>query len=290
MHLWMHAHVTLCILQHNLPLHRCSYPERHLQHLHWYQVEQNKSSNNVKLTHLLCQVLREDEDCCLVQPKVWVEMDKESPHEAQQIRPALLRLPIWTDAVSSPVQKPSQSADPARSPHTKLSLPQSISWQRTPEPMLVKAIRLRFKHQSASEILQGMVCGLSINVMPAGRDKADGPKQAASVELQLRPEDFVIVDEQVLRAEADLPVHVDEYVSISTTGTVYGPGDCVYLASWSRKATSQNFTDDALGTSYILSHGDAAEGLCLVEVLLQQAEDPGAAPTCYFGLSAPAST
>lgn len=283
--------MKLRILQHKLPLHRCSYPERHLQHLHWYEVKQNKSSNNVKLAHLLCQVLREDEDCCLVQPKVWVEMDMGGPcHEAQHIRPALLRLPIWTDAVSSPVQKPSQSADRARLPHTYVSLPQSISWQRTPEPMLVKAIRLRLKHQSASEILQGMVCGLSINVMPAGRDKADGPKQATSVELQLQPEDFVIVDEHILRAEADLPVHVDEYVSISTTGTACGPGDCVYLASWSRKATSQNFTDDALGTSYILSHGDEADDLCLVEVLLQQAEDPGAAPVCCFGMSAPAST
>ena len=167
-------------------------------------------------------------------------------HEAQQIRPALLRLPIWTDAVSSPVQKPSQSADPASSPHTNLSLPQSISWQHTPEPMVVKAIRLRFKHQSASEILQGMVCGLSISVMPAGRDKAKEPKQAASVELQLQPKDFVVVDEHILRAEADLPVHVDEYVSISSTGEVCGPGDSVYLASWSSKTTSQNFTDDAL--------------------------------------------
>lgn len=211
-------------------------------------------------------------------------------HEAQQIRPALLRLPIWTDAMSSPVQIPSQSADLARSPHTILSLPQSISWQRTPEPMVVKAIRLRFKHQSASEMLPGMVCGLSISVMPAGRDKADGLKQTASLKLQLQPEDFVVVDEHVLRADADLPVHVDEYVSISTTGKVCGPGDCVYLASWSRKDTSQNFTDDALGTFYILSHGDEADDLCLVEVLLQQAEDPGAATICCFGLSAPAST
>ena len=82
----------------------------------------------------------------------------------------------------------------------------------------------------------------------------------------------------MLRADADLPVHADEYVSISTTGEVYGPGDSVYLASWSRKATSQNFTDDASGTSYILSHGDDADDLCLVEVLLQQAEDPGNCP------------
>ena len=224
-------------------------------------------------------MLREGEDCCLVQPKVWVEVDEGKPrHEAQQIRPALLRLPIWTDAVASPVQKPSQCADPARSPHTNLSLPQSISWQRTPEPMVVKAIRLRFKHQSASEMLQGMVCGLSISVMPAGRDNADEAKQAISVELQLQPEDFVVVDEHMLRAEADLPVYVDEYVSISTTGEICGPGDSVYLASWSRKATSQNFTDDALGTSYILSHGDEADDLCLVEVLLQQAEDPGSCP------------
>ena len=224
-------------------------------------------------------MLREDEDCCLVQPKVWVEVDIRSPrHKAQQIRPALLRLPIWTDAVASPVQKPSQSADPARSPHTNLSLPQSISWQRIPEPMLVKAIRMRFKHQSAPEVVQGMVCGLSISVMPVGCDKADGLKQATSVQLQLQPEDFVVVDEHVLKADADLPVHLDEYISISTTGEVCGLGDCVYLASWSRKATSQNFTDDALGTSYILSHGDAADDLCLVEVLLQQAEDPGGCP------------
>ncbi|KAL0023291.1 hypothetical protein WJX77_003895 [Trebouxia sp. C0004] len=234
-------------------------------------------SQYVAIMRVMLQVLREDEDCCLVQPKVWVEVEVDVGnlrHEAQQIRPALLRLPIWTDAVSNPVHKSSQSADPARSPHTYVSMPQSISWQRTPEPMLVKAIRLRFKHQSASEILQGMVSGLSINVMPAGHGKADGPKQAASVELQLQPEDFVRVDEHVLRAEADLPVHVDEYVSISTTGKVCGPGDSVYLASWSSKTTSQNFTDDALGTSYILSHGDEADGLCLVEVLLQQAEDP----------------
>ncbi|KAL0055748.1 hypothetical protein WJX82_004037 [Trebouxia sp. C0006] len=117
-------------------------------------VAQNLASKRqyVAVMRVMLQVLREDEDCCFVQPKVWVEVDIRSPrHKAQQIRPALLRLPIWTDAVASPVQKPSQSADPARSPHTNLSLPQSISWQRIPEPMLVKAIRMRFKHQSAPE-------------------------------------------------------------------------------------------------------------------------------------------
>ena len=230
------------------------------------------------LHSLLCQVLREDQASCLVQPKVWAEVDTGKPPNAEQlISPALLRLPIWTDAVSSAVQHP-QPSESAQSLDTAISLPQSITWQRMPEPMLLKTVRLRFKEQSASEVLQGMVCGLSISIVPAGHASANTPTASAPVKLLVQPESFVVSDEATLSASVELPVHVDDCVSISTVGEVCGLGDSVYLASWSRRDTSQNFTNSTTATSYILSHGHEAGAACLVELLAQPAADPGVAP------------
>lgn len=229
----------------------------------------------------LCQVLREDQASCLVQPKVWAELDtSKPPHAEQLISPALLRLPIWTDAVSGAVHP--QPSESAQSLHAAISLPQSITWQRMPEPMLLKTIRLRFKEQSASEVLQGMVCGLSISTEPANHASVNNPMAAASVKLLVRPENFVVSDEATLSASVELPVHVDDCVSISTVGEVCGPGDSVYLASWSRRDTSQNFTSSTTATSYILSHGHEAGAACLVELLAQPAADPGVAPVACF--------
>ena len=74
-----------------------------------------------------------------------------------------------------------------------------------------------------------------------------------------------------------MPIGVDERVSLTAVGNDCGLGDAVYLASWSGQSTRQSFTDDAMETAYVLSHGDAAAGdACLIQVLLHQAEDAGA--------------
>ena len=121
-----------------------------------------------------------------------------------------------------------------------------------------------------------MVCGLSISVVTACHASVDGQQQAAPAKLLLEPASFRVVGENTLSAEANLPVDVDECVCMTTVGEVYGPADSVYLASWGKQNTCQNFTDDDTQTSYVLSCGDVAAGdKCVLEVLLHQAEDPG---------------
>lgn len=235
---------------------------------------------------MLVQVLRQHQENGLVQPKIWTEVDCDGPPQAAQlIRPGLLRLPIWTDAVSEAEHKLAEPDKPAVATKAAVSLPQSITWQRTPEPMLVKAIRLRLQDKSAVEVLQGMLCGLSISVQPCTHDSGHHHHQAAATKLHLRPDSFHVIDDHTLSAAAELPVQVDQCVSIRTVGEVCGPGDGVYLASWGQPRISQTFTDDASETSYILCHGDAAAGdECLVEVLLHQAQDQGAAPACCLSV------
>lgn len=79
------------------------------------------------------------------------------------------------------------------------------------------------------------------------------------------------MSDSVIGVEVNLAVRVDDCVRICTMGEECGPGDSIYLANWGKRATQQNFVDDASQMSYMLSYGDAAAGdHSTVEVLLQQ--------------------
>ena len=210
--------------------------------------------------------------------RVWAEegCTSRAPEAAEPFNPALLRLPIWTDAVLHSVnnQQLPTPDDTASGSGPGIQLPQSITWQRIPEPMTVTSLRLFFEGHAAADIQQGMVCGLTVAILGPG--KAGGQQQDEVRKLRIAPASFVAQDQTTLCVNLEVPIGVDEWVSLTADGNECGPGDAVYLASWSGQSTRQSFMDDAMETAYVLSHGDAAAGdACLVEVLLHQAEDTG---------------
>lgn len=138
------------------------------------------------------------------------------------------------------------------------------------------ALRLVFEGHAAADIQQGMVCGLTIAILGPDQDRAVGHQQVEIRKLHIAPASFVAQDHATLCVNLEVPIGVDERVSLTADGGDCGPGDAVYLSSWSGQSTRQSFMDDAMETAYVLSHGDAAAGdACLVEVLLHQAEDAG---------------
>ena len=151
--------------------------------------------------------------------------------------------------------------------------------------MTVTSLRLVFEGHAAADIHPGMVCGLTIAILGPDQDRAGGQQQDEIRKLHISPASFVAQDQTTLCVNLELAVGVDEWVSLIVDGDDCGPGDAVYLASWSGQSTSQSFMDDAMETAYVLSHGDAAAGdACLVEVLLHQAEDAGKSTyTIVFG-------
>ena len=226
-------------------------------------------------------MLREQQGTTAAHVRVWAEegcTNPAAPEAAEPLHPALLRLPIWTDAVLQSVdeqQFPASNGTTVGS-SAGIQLPQSISWQRIPEAMRVTALRLVFEGQAAADIQQGMVCGLTITILGPDQAMAGGHQQDEIRKLEIAPASLVIQDHTTLSVKLDLPVGVDERVSLTAVGSNWGPGDAVYLASWGGQSTSQSFADDAMDTAYVLSHGDAAAGdACLVQVLLHQAEDAG---------------
>ena len=224
------------------------------------------------------QVLREHEATAPAHIRVWTEHSSDSSAgPAERINPALLRLPIWTDAVlqsAQPMQPPSP-AEPVVSRAT-VQLPQSVTWQRIPEPMVATSINLVFKGHTAAEVQQGLVCGLTLSIVNPSEETTGIQQQAPVRQLAIHPTTFVRVDEATLSAKVELPIKVGERVSLTANGEVCGTGDAVYLASWGEHLTSQSFSDDAMEAAYVLSHGDAAaDDACLVRVLLHQVEDAG---------------
>ena len=227
-------------------------------------------------------MLREQQGIVPAHVRVWAEegcTDPAPPEAAEPLNPALLRLPIWTDAVLQSVhnQQVPASNDTVAGSSTGIQLPQSITWQRIPEPMRVTGLRLVFEGHAAADIQQSMVCGLTITILGPDQEMAGGHQQDEIRKLDIVPASLAIQDHATLSVQFELPIGVDERVSLTAVGDDSGPGDAVYLASWSGQSTSQSFTDDAMETAYVLCHGDAAAGdACLVQVLLQQAEDAGA--------------
>ncbi len=190
-------------------------------------------------------MLQEHHGPSQAQLKVWTETSSDTPGQAPcLVSPRLLCLPVWTDTLAQAAFAPDKPDTPAAVQEPAISLPQHITWQRIPEPMVIKFIRLHFAGQHAAEILEGVVCGFSISDLTPSHSSGDKQQQAATRQLQLRPESLAVLDDSVLSAEAELPVGVDECVSISTVRHVCRPGDSLYLASWSKLATSQTFTDD----------------------------------------------
>lgn len=226
-------------------------------------------------------MLREQQGTATAHARVWAEdgcrTPEAAPEAAEPLNLALLRLPIWTDAVLQSVhnQQLPASNNPIVGSNAGIQLPQSITWQRIPEPMRVTALKLVFEGHAAGDILQGMVCGLTITILGPDQEVAGGHQQDAIRKLDIAPESWVIQDHTALSVEMELPIGVDERVSLTAAGDKWGPGDAVYLASWNRQSTSQCFADNATATAYVLSHGDAAGKACLVQVLLHQAEDAG---------------
>ena len=228
------------------------------------------------------QVLREQQGTAPAQVRVWAEEEgctTPTPAEAAQpLNPALLRLPLWTDAVlqSTQDQQLPASEPTTAASDTSIQLPQSVTWQRIPEPMRVTALRLLFRGHAAAETQQGMVCGLTLSILGPDQDMAGGHEQDEVRTVEIVPASFEVHDRATLSVSLDVPVGVDERVRLTAMGGACGPGDAVYLASWGSQATSQSFVDDAMETAYVLSHGDETSGSgCLVQVLLHQFEDAG---------------
>lgn len=227
------------------------------------------------------QVLREQQGTASAQVRVWTEEGCTTPtpaEAAEPLNPALLRLPLWTDVVLQCAQDQQLPAlgTTATANETSIQLPQSITWQRIPEPMRVTALRLLLGGHAAAEIQQGMVCGLTISILSADHEMANGHQQDQVRTVEIAPASFEVHDCAMLSVSLDVPVEVDERVRLSAVGRACGAGDAVYLASWGSPATSQSFTDDAMETAYVLSHGDESSvDACLVQVLLHQFEDAG---------------
>ena len=196
-------------------------------------------------------------------------------------------MPIWTDAVLQSVDDRQLPApdDAASGSRSGIQLPQSITWQRIPEPLTVTSLRLVFEGHAAADIQQGMVCGLTIAILGPDQDRAGGQQQHEIRKLRIAPASFVAQDHSTLCVNLEVAIGVGEWVSLTADGNECGPGDAVYLSSWRGQPTRQSFMDDAMETAYVLSHGDAAAGdACLVEVLLHQAEDAGKSiHTIVFG-------
>lgn len=227
------------------------------------------------------QVLREQQGTAPAHVKVWAEEGCTAPppaEAAEPLNPALLRLPLWTDAVlqSAQDQQLPASEDMTAAEETSIRLPRIITWRRIPEPMRVTSLRLLFGAHSAAEIRQGMVCGLTITILGPDQEMAGGHEQDEVRTVDISPASFEVHDHAMLSVSLDVPVGVDERVRLSAVGRGCGPGDAVYLASWGSQATSQSFMDDAMETAYVLTHGDeAGGGSCLVQVLLHQIEEAG---------------
>lgn len=226
-------------------------------------------------------MLREQQGTAPAHVRVWAEEGCTAPkprQAAEPLNPAQLRLPIWTDAVlqSAHNQQLPASGNATAASNASIQLPQSITWQCIPEPMRVTALRLAFGGHAAAEIQQGMVCGFTLTILGPDHEMAGGHQQDEVRRMDIAPASFVVHDQATLSVSLDVPIGVDERVSLTAVGSVCGPGDAVYLASWSKPSTSQSFMDDAMETAYVLSHGDAATGdACLVQVFLHQAEDAG---------------
>ena len=226
-------------------------------------------------------MLREQQGTAPAHVRVWAEEGCTAPNPrqaAEPLNPAQLRLPIWTDAVlqSAHNQQLPASGDATAASNASIQLPQSITWQCIPEPMRVTALRLTFGSHAAAEIQQGMVCGFTLTILGPDHEMAGGHQQDEVRRMDIAPASFVVHDQATLSVSLDVPIGVDERVRLTAVGSVCGPGDAVYLASWSRPSTSQSFMDDAMETAYVLSHGDAAVGdACLVQLFLHQAEDAG---------------
>ena len=222
------------------------------------------------------QVLREAQTTASAQPRVWSEADHDTALPTMQLASLRsLRLPIWTDAVTQTAHKQPQQAEPLPAPTQAVALPQTICWQRIPEPMVVKSIRLVCSTPTAAEMHQSMQCGLSIRVI-SSKLAAAAEEQQFKIAKQLDPQDFAVHSPDTLSAEVQLNVEVDQCISITTVGEQCGPGDNQYLVSWGDKQRGcQSFTDDG-EAAYVLSHGDTSEGdKCTVQVLLRHAELEG---------------
>lgn len=236
------------------------------------------------------QVLREQQGTAPAQVKVWTEegcTTPAPPGASTPLNPALLRLPLWTDAVLQSAQDPQLPAteNPTAASDTSIQLPQSITWQRIPEPMRVTSLRLLLGRHAAAEVQQGMLCGLSISILGADQAMAGGHQQDEVRTVEIAPASFEVHDHATLSVSLDLPIGVDERVRLSAVGSACGPGDAVYLAGWASQATSQSFMDDAMETAYVLSHGAESGGdACLVQVLLHQVEDAGDTTTLSFSI------
>ena len=134
---------------------------------------------------------------------MWAEEGCTNPAPAEAtepLNPALLRLPIWTDAVlqSDHNQQVPASNDTIAGSSAGIQLPQSITWQRIPEPMRVTALRLVFEGHAAANMQKGMVCGLTITILGPDQEMAGGHQQDEIRKLDIAPASLVIQDHATL--------------------------------------------------------------------------------------------
>ena len=115
------------------------------------------------------QVLREHEAGSSSEQTVWTELETDALPGAGQPRMSHpLQLPIWTDLV---LPATPQAVQPEL--EEALTLPRSIKWERMPESMVVKQIRLRCLPAPAAEIHAGIMCPLVITVYSTAPGQSD---------------------------------------------------------------------------------------------------------------------
>ena len=174
------------------------------------------------------QVLREHEGTAPANIRVWTEDSSDSPAgAAEPINPASLRLPMWTDAVLQSAQ-PMQTPSPAEAvaSHETIQLPQSITWQRIPEPMLVTSIHLVFQGHSAAEVQPGRVCGLTLSILSPGEETMGSHQQTPVRQLEIDATCFALVDHATLSAKVEMPIKAGVRVSLTANGEDCGAGGC----------------------------------------------------------------
>ncbi len=220
------------------------------------------------------QVLREHEAGTTSEQTVWTELEGDALPGASQPRMSHpLQLPIWTDLVL-PVTP--QTVEPEL--EEALTLPRSIKWERMPESMVVKQIRLSCLPAPAGEIHAGMTCPLVITVYSNAPGQSDQAAQQGSnrqqTSQQLSVADWIVdAANERLTAELELGVQFEDDVVITTVGEQYGPGDIAYLASWGVGTASRADPVDAdESLSFALSyHGPSGGDTCVLELLLAPA-------------------
>ena len=226
---------------------------------------------NAKQHHVSCciicgaswQVLRNQEEGRISRSVAWCELVADALPEGSRPSTSLpLQLPIWTDLVTHVPQPPPVAIE-------SLTLPRSIRWQRMPEAMVVKQIRLQFNGPSAAEIKQGMVCELEVQVDHQAEQQSHAvegvkhPQQSFS--QRVSPGDWVLdAGNNVLTADLQLAVHYLEDIGISTVGLECGPGDAVYLATWG----TGNAVLEHDSESLFLSYGNVEADACMVQLSL----------------------